>query len=139
MRDTFSDFICILIKELVLKYKHLKFILISSSTSCSSSNELLQKYFNLNAVTLSNYIIMPKNSYINYKSQNLIYLVPSFGKIVQEYFLEDILRNLPDYGQTNQSLGKFSSNSKFNIKYRSLFRCYLIITEHLRSTKLCCP
>lgn len=117
MRDTFSDFICILIKELVLKYKHLKFILISSSTNSSSSNELLQKYFNLNAVTLSNYINQITINHI-YQLKNFKFnLVPSFGKIVQEYFLEDILKNLPDFGQTYQSLGKFSSNSKFNIKY----------------------
>ena len=59
MRDHFSDFICILIKELVLKHKHLKFILISSS----NNNELLQKYFNLNTITLktNHRLIGPEN------------------------------------------------------------------------------
>ena len=42
MRDKYGDLILILIKDILVKYKHIKFILIGSGANM----ELFQKYFN---------------------------------------------------------------------------------------------
>ncbi len=42
MRDKYSDLMLILIKDILVKYKHIKFILIGTAASV----EFFQKYFN---------------------------------------------------------------------------------------------
>ena len=52
LRDTFCDLILVLVKEILVKYKLIKFILIGSS----NTNDLFQKYFNHCPIIIGKYI-----------------------------------------------------------------------------------